>query len=68
MIQDQILAEIDAAIAEVRRKPTSPEEAVRIYERLGRKVAHLRGHSIAYRKSERRKGARIREELRANQT
>lgn len=61
MIQDQILAEIDAVIEAVRKGRGSPEEAARLFESLGRTCCRLRGHSIAYRRSERRKGARIRE-------
>lgn len=63
MIQDQILAEIDTTITKVKRNSTSAEETTRLYEQLGRKVASLRSNSVAYRKSERKKGARIRADL-----
>jgi len=66
MITDDILAAIDATLREVRRPGVSGqsgETVAKIYEQLGRKVCDLRGSSIAYRRSERRKGARIREAL-----
>lgn len=66
MIQDQILAEIDATLSKLRRA-ASANEANWLYEQLGRKVTGLRSSSVAYRRSERKKGARIREELRAKE-
>ena len=60
MIRDQIISEIDATIENIRRGNGFIEESARLYEKLGRSVVHLRGSSIAYRRSERKKGAAVR--------
>lgn len=67
MVADRILALIDETIVKVQRGNGSPAEAATLYEKLGRECARLRRNSIAFRKSERRKGQRIRQQLQAKQ-
>ena len=63
MVTDEILSAIDATINDTRRHPYTMEQAASRYEKLGREVCRLRGNSIAYRRSERRKIADARDVL-----